>query len=306
MFVIVFPALVGLSPRVRGNRTRRQRRRLRYGSIPACAGEPAAIRCRAGRGTVYPRVCGGTAGGLISQIRLDGLSPRVRGNLDVLEHRRAHCGSIPACAGEPLTVDPTDTSLVVYPRVCGGTWVIHSTSSVASGLSPRVRGNRLRVRGRPHRPGSIPACAGEPGTRRPDRSSTAVYPRVCGGTTPGASASREYSGLSPRVRGNRSVLHRPETWNRSIPACAGEPRWWWALTWLSRVYPRVCGGTTPHLPLPHCLTGLSPRVRGNHVAERHLVRRRRSIPACAGEPVEDRTPRLAHDGLSPRVRGNRP
>ena len=52
---------------------------------------------------VYPRVCGGT-GQPVGQIGLvEGLSPRVRGN----RHDKVcdHCGagSIPACAGEPVT-----------------------------------------------------------------------------------------------------------------------------------------------------------------------------------------------------------
>ena len=57
------------------------------GSIPACAGEPGGSSTGSD-GRVYPRVCGGTAEGTCSQaIRvypgelIEGLSPRVRGNL---------------------------------------------------------------------------------------------------------------------------------------------------------------------------------------------------------------------------------
>ena len=52
--------LLGLSPRVRGNRRRMVGRMQGRRSIPACAGEPGARGrpCRACR--VYPRVCGGT------------------------------------------------------------------------------------------------------------------------------------------------------------------------------------------------------------------------------------------------------
>ena len=52
--------VLGLSPRVRGNRVARRRRADVLGSIPACAGEPARMlrMCRSCR--VYPRVCGGT------------------------------------------------------------------------------------------------------------------------------------------------------------------------------------------------------------------------------------------------------
>ena len=91
--------------------------------------------------------------------------------------------------------------------------------------------------------GSIPACAGEPGKRRSSLRSIRVYPRVCGGTI-GRLASGEFSpGLSPRVRGNHKPggLHDERT--GSIPACAGEPKCFSGERGLSRVYPRVCGGT---------------------------------------------------------------
>ena len=53
----------GLSPRVRGNRVAGHGTHARWGSIPACAGEPSSRLPGAGRSTVYPRVCGGTCTG---------------------------------------------------------------------------------------------------------------------------------------------------------------------------------------------------------------------------------------------------
>ena len=50
----------------------------------------------------------------------------------------------------------------VYPRVCGGTIQDGTKHAGEIGLSPRVRGNPHRSRWLPERPGSIPACAGEP------------------------------------------------------------------------------------------------------------------------------------------------
>ena len=129
------------------------------GSIPACAGEPAATGSIRFCNRVYPRVCGGTIGWDTPRSPSRGLSPRVRGNLHAAFVRRSGSGSIPACAGEPRRVDMhgvyprvcggTSSHRRVYPRVCGGTLQDQSES----GLSPRVRGNR-----------------------------DWVYPRVCGGT----------------------------------------------------------------------------------------------------------------------------
>ena len=50
-----------------------------------------------------------------------GLSPRVRGNLDVEEEAEESIGSIPACAGEPAVFCLALPLTQVYPRVCGGT-----------------------------------------------------------------------------------------------------------------------------------------------------------------------------------------
>ena len=119
-------------------------------------------------------------------------------------------------------------------------------------------------------------------------------------------ASRSLEGLSPRVRGNPTV----------VPASqhnVGD-------------YPRVCGGTFGS-PRGHIYArGLSPRVRGNRCKLRHRPTLSGTIPACAGEPCgEGRRSSVRWDyprvcggtthlkelrpplpGLSPRVRGNRP
>ena len=71
----------GLSPRVRGNRSDRDCVQHHSWSIPTCAGEPGRHgRTDNGR-RVYPHVCGGTGAGLPHRESIDGLSPRVRGNL---------------------------------------------------------------------------------------------------------------------------------------------------------------------------------------------------------------------------------
>ena len=92
----------GLSPRVRGNPDEFKRHAAVFGSIPACAGEPAPACPSTSRPRVYPRVCGGTRGNRTGNDGAGGLSPRVRGNL-VCPYIPLHTPrSIPACAGEPL------------------------------------------------------------------------------------------------------------------------------------------------------------------------------------------------------------
>ena len=132
-------------------------------------------------------------------------------------------GSIPACAGEPAPSAAVTRSAGVYPRVCGGTSPPNPWCSLATGLSPRVRGNRRnrRLDGRCF--GSIPACAGEPLLRPWHPPNYGVYPRVCGGTDWMMTEPSPDYGLSPRVRGNLEAADARRVHSGSIPACAGEP-----------------------------------------------------------------------------------
>ena len=131
----------------------------------------------------------------------------------------------------------------VYPRVCGGTVPEYAWQQLEGGLSPRVRGNPFRAGGGPGGKRSIPACAGEPPPPAREPGAGRVYPRVCGGTPAPRVDNLHTEGLSPRVRGNPIRRLKCPVLQRSIPACAGEPRTAASSGAGRRVYPRVCGGT---------------------------------------------------------------
>ena len=214
----------GLSPRVRGNPVPAGKAQSGAGSIPACAGEPAGTRRRNRAPTVYPRVCGGTCCSGRRAQSPRGLSPRVRGNPGDDAVRLAVQRSIPACAGEPVCYGLRTVRPEVYPRVCGGTQHVHPVAVAVRGLSPRVRGNPAPPPATRRCPGSIPACAGEPGRRCTAAPAGQVYPRVCGGTRAAFRSATSSHGLSPRVRGNPDGVVQANQRVGSIPACAGEPR----------------------------------------------------------------------------------
>ena len=192
------------------------------------------------------------------------------------------------------------------------------------GLSPRVRGNHFILHLKAAMPGSIPARAGEPNSSASKSTAVGVYPRACGGTMPNGSTSGLFQGLSPRVRGNQLSAQSPWTQIGSIPARAGEPYSAVSSIGKPRVYPRACGGTLNLCDQGRPRSGLSPRVRGNHIGWRSVIVGLGSIPARAGEPQPAPRPlhrhrvypracggtkpghaAMAHPrGLSPRVRGN--
>ena len=147
---------------------------------------------------------------------------------------------------------------------------------------------------------------------------------MCGGTESWRTGRGHWGGLSPRVRGNPAPDRHAKQPAGSIPACAGEPIFSWFISVLRQVYPRVCGGTPVCSARRRPGRGLSPRVRGNPAVSVQSSRGRRSIPACAGEPITAFCasasmkvyPRVCGGtvlslrifsctiGLSPRVRGN--
>ena len=254
------------------------------------------------------------------------VSPRVRGNRVIPSKNVFPIGSIPACAGEPGKPGTPARLARVYPRVCGGTTPTIGRIVHYCGLSPRVRGNLPCGRCESALRRSIPACAGEPISALLTLDNWKVYPRVCGGTGNDHGADCTGYGLSPRVRGN--PVHADELADNagSIPACAGEPIIRLTANRRLRVYPRVCGGTSCCTTARMRVSGLSPRVQGNHQRDRQVPERQRSIPACAGEPgcwlwsnpADEVYPRvcggtdtmasgrMGNCGLSPRVRGNPP
>ena len=110
----------GLSPRVRGKLGPKVNLRVVGGSIPACAGETRFVVRQYPTGEVYPRVCGGNMTAKSWERLAMGLSPRVRGKLNIIATLRRLSRSIPACAGETSPLWAARCPKPVYPRVCGG------------------------------------------------------------------------------------------------------------------------------------------------------------------------------------------
>ena len=129
---------------------------------------------------------------------------------------------------------------------------------------------------------------------------------MCGGTLTPAGYTPSVKGLSPRVRGNRILPGAGGGGFGSIPACAGEPPSPARRSPTTKVYPRVCGGTSLASWVVSSGWGLSPRVRGNPRHPARPLHRTGVYPrVCGGTtPAIVATPRAV--GLSPRVRGNLP
>ena len=274
----------------------------RWRSIPACAGEPDAPPVDSTGGEVDPRVCGGAEMLAIMCGIWMGRSPRVRGSPTASASPAAWCGSIPACAGEPMIMNTCITHCGVDPRVRGGAGHLYWSVLICAGRSPRTRGsplclavNRILLR-------SIPAYAGEPVLRFAVWRHPVVDPRVRGGAEAWCVDATDEMGRSPRTRGSLAGARQSHAGDGSIPAYAGEPPTMDDGFALFRVDPRVRGGAFVTKIVLRVLPGRSPRTRGSHGRLYGPHGLERSIPAYAGEPHPDHEDEASNQ-VDPRVRG---
>ena len=155
-------AWTGPSPPARGSRGLVAARGGRWGSIPACAGEPSTMMPSVMATRVHPRLRGGAPRWPSTRQRSRGPSPPARGSRDALSRGRGRCGSIPACAGEPLGPTLYPPPRWVHPRLRGGAEPSAAGPYRVAGPSPPARGSPTRRSRGLGGGGSIPACAGEP------------------------------------------------------------------------------------------------------------------------------------------------
>ncbi len=213
-----------------------------------------------------------------------GRSPRARGSRSRQRTGQRNQRSIPACAGQPLTVVMRSIACGVDPRVRGAAQIGIGFVFLLHGRSPRARGSHPGCP-RTHRPpGSIPACAGQPRNTSWRGFPAGVDPRVRGAAQAVRTCHQDLSGRSPRARGS------PKSWvvghggAGSIPACAGQPCSPKSGSKHSRVDPRVRGAAPGESGRQERGPGRSPRARGSHIRNPRTAIWRRSIPACAGQP----------------------
>ena len=171
---------LGSSPRVRGTLHGAGVAHERVGIIPACAGNTQPGRNLGRRRRDHPRVCGEHSAENMSANAQAGSSPRVRGTPHSYFPIDAHCGIIPACAGNTFEgrellehhgIIPACAGNTAqhrrrcnrardHPRVCGEHHQAVRDGHASTGSSPRVRGTPDECTDKHSRRGIIPACAG--------------------------------------------------------------------------------------------------------------------------------------------------
>ena len=171
--------------------------------------------------------------------------------------------------------------------------------------SPRLRGTRGDFLGLGDPGRFIPAPAGNTAPLSPRRTSRAVHPRACG--EHGNNGAPEYVevGSSPRLRGTQRLYHLAERRERFIPAPAGNTATTVPQSMSRSVHPRACGEHPDDPDAIQTTAGSSPRLRGTQTASRLARRRRRFIPAPAGNTAAG-VSMTATASVHPRACGEHP
>ena len=233
----------GSSPRVRGTANPETQAPGSRRFIPARAGNGAAPTTCDPFLAVHPRACGERTSAAPIAPSLFGSSPRVR-------------GTGPTRGGR--TSRPA-----VHPRACGERVRAALAFAHRAGSSPRVRGTgRRRARGL-HAERFIPARAGN-GTRFPFAwLLNPVHPRACGERSAINCVMAASSGSSPRVRGTALAFDPCSTFNRFIPARAGNGSHDAARGTIGSVHPRACGERPTREQEPRARLRFIPARAGN-------------------------------------------
>ncbi len=240
--------------------------------------------CRDQQSTkVYPHVYGGNNGWRNNSGDWYGLSPCVRGKLTSVANTGRCAGSIPMCTGETATKILQYVQLMVYPHVYGGNFTTGVKETIASGLSPCVRGKPSEGVSDCVAARSIPMCTGETEDGTHETDVPRVYPHVYGGNQNRTLWSILGAGLSPCVRGKLMAVGLHRLVVRSIPMCTGETNAEGSAVDLREVYPHVYGGNWTGQVWSRSVIGLSPCVRGKRVRSVAPATQGWSIPMCTGE-----------------------
>ena len=293
--------------------------------IPAHAGNTCETDKRASNAADHPRACGEHAVGRWPALALAGSSPRMRGTQGLAMANRLGIRIIPAHAGNTVNTARPRSWPPDHPRACGEHAHICCLRALDLGSSPRMRGTlQIKVS---HLAiwRIIPAHAGNTRIVRDSKLSETDHPRACGEHNLQQVCPGAFRGSSPRMRGTPAFTAPENELMRIIPAHAGNtafPAWRGSHR---SDHPRACGEHGRQCSAVKSPAGSSPRMRGTRVRWRPEPRKRRIIPAHAGNthPAEKqpygtadhpracgehlwrRHPLPPRGGSSPRMRGTR-
>ena len=170
----------------------------------------------------------------------------------------------------------------VHPRLRGEHISAWKKRSGLTGSSPPARGTHRTYLVGAGLARFIPACAGNTNMNSARPSWRPVHPRLRGEHAGRYQEFLFVLGSSPPARGTRYRYVRDYASRRFIPACAGNTSAQQEQHHSATVHPRLRGEHAYWRSITEDPGGSSPPARGTRRARHVRRRRRRFIPACAG------------------------
>ncbi len=201
----------GLSPRVRSGPAHQPPLQAPGRIISACAERTSGAGSIGAYGWDYLRVCGADDPFDAVMLLQGGLSPRVRSGPEATPLPPCLLRIISACAERTWNTTGRSSRTRDYLRVCGADRISVNCSSLALGLSPRVRSGLPPIPRIGSCTGIISACAERTAIDWKANCASGDYLRVCGADATCNRSACLHVGLSPRVRsGPRVTSPKPE------------------------------------------------------------------------------------------------
>ncbi len=272
----------GSSPRRRGEGEARWGFHRARRFIPAQTGRGTRWHPPAPTSTVHPRADGERNRAQTSISIRPGSSPRRRGEVGLVRPGLHRHRFIPAQTGRGQTCRRGSPSPPVHPRADGERAVRSPFQGHHGGSSPRRRGEGRALRELPGRVRFIPAQTGRGPAPTGRTSSSAVHPRADGERFGNGGFQGDFSGSSPRRRGEVDTVDLARGNTRFIPAQTGRGHRASSTPSTASVHPRADGERTPNAIIRDPTCGSSPRRRGEGEVGRALSERVRFIPAQTG------------------------
>ena len=170
----------GSSPLARGTRLTPRGRPVRWGLIPARAGNTSPGWTGKSGGRAHPRSRGEHRNGFVRQQFVAGSSPLARGTQPVQDETPDAPGLIPARAGNTVETGALQRCARAHPRSRGEHAVNAVVATDEKGSSPLARGTLAALATSSGGIGLIPARAGNTAAKVAPMTCTRAHPRSRG------------------------------------------------------------------------------------------------------------------------------
>ena len=259
----------GSSPHARGAHHLVLDRLVNRGLIPACAGSTSSGPWWTPGGPAHPRMRGEHSSHAKISPRSPGSSPHARGARSLPHGEGYRARLIPACAGSTQDYDAAYMIDRAHPRMRGEHGTRLGRYAYLGGSSPHARGAHQRDPCTPVGGGLIPACAGSTLVCHGEGVGFAAHPRMRGEHPAWDGLNRDPRGSSPHARGAREPAGPRVHLNGLIPACAGSTGQSMSTPNAGGLIP-ACAGSTLGGYFDGDTTEAHPRMRGEHLSEKHM------------------------------------